>query len=621
MKKYLVKSFSFLFVLNFLFLLICSSSSFTEVSAITIKEDGSNVYCRPTTSPNNLTMKVIDNLGFEPGSYDWHENDDWDWDTYASEYGYNIENKDYTFYLIPSGGMYHPSFEFWMPAVNLGACSGFIFNIDFTELLNPSELKISLVVNTSSDGTIGDVSKLTKNYPNVGSSGYYYDYELGDWVNTLIDSESYITLPDNYCGYVYMPLSSYPNILSSDFVQQYHMDFSIADNTECVNPVYFDDIDMVSETLEHTHVYSFDKTYSATCYSKGLDLMKCSCGQVKWNNIVNCLSHNVGEKFYCSDNLTAALCNTCDSLIYFEEECQNKLTDGASITYKYEIDEVENIYDETRIYPKGYTLKSTDIPYKFYICNGVDGWQLFRYTKDDKALYGLNPLGLTVSKDLTLYAQYNFASYDGEKYRAMMSDVSLNGGPYDETTYGKKIVYVGQSNFSLWHDMELWYAQKGFVARNNSVAGATSHNYVEFVEELVLMYKPKIVVVIVSSNDLAYHNMTEKTVMNNMIEFYNRINEVLPETQVIFVSGNPLPGRNEYFSVIKRINAKLEAFTKKYDNTYYVDIYDKTMEFVRAYPVGWETWTHLEHEHLVKLMGDEIYSVMKNVIKEKNIRF
>ena len=169
--------------------------------------------------------------------------------------------------------------------------------------------------------------------------------------------------------------------------------------------------------------------------------------------------------------------------------------------------------------------------------------------------------------------------------------------------------------------MELWYAQKGFVARNNSVAGATSHNYVEFVEELVLMYKPKIVVVIVSSNDLAYHNMTEKTVMNNMIEFYNRINEVLPETQVIFVSGNPLPGRNEYFSVIKRINAKLEAFSKKYDNTYYVDIYDKTMEYVRAYPVGWETWTHLEHEHLVELMGDEIYSVMINVIKEKNIRF
>ena len=27
--------------------------------------------------------------------------------------------------------------------------------------------------------------------------------------------------------------------------------------------------------------------------------------------------------------------------LYFEEECQNKLTDGASITYKYEIDEVE----------------------------------------------------------------------------------------------------------------------------------------------------------------------------------------------------------------------------------------------------------------------------------------
>ena len=203
----------------------------------------------------------------------------------------------------------------------------------------------------------------------------------------------------------------------------------------------------------------------------------------------------------------------------------------------------------------------------------------------------------------------------------MCSDVSLNGGPYDETTYSNQVVFVGQSNVSLWHNLENWYANYGIPVRNNSIAGATSHNYLEFIEELVLMYKPQIVVVAVSSNDLAYHNMTDKELVGNMIGFYEIINANLPDVEIIFASGNPLPGRNEYFGAIKRVNKKIESFCETKSNAHYVEIYDITMEYVKIYPQYWDTWTHLDQSVLAKLFGTEVYKILNSIVEEKNIIF
>ena len=625
MRKQITKIILIANLLLFTGVALCDSSNKQVSVKANIDEEIEMVYSTPTTSPKNKMFVTDKNLSFAVGSYDWHENDDWDWDTCASEYGFiNKPNNDRTFYLMPAGGTYHPSFEFWVSSCPINNNSGFIIDVDFSDFLDSKDIKLSLEVRTSQFGFESLISNLTTNSPTIGASCYYYDYAQGLWIETIVDNEGYVALPDGYKGDVYIPINCYANISSNNvgiedcYLQMYHLDFSISNNVESFSKAYFDEIRMVREDSVHEHNYKTIKTYFPTCSTIGLELEKCDCGQVKWNNFQNKKDHNVGVKYHCADNLTAALCNECKSLVYYNEKCNTVLADGVEITYEYMHDDVET---QTRIYPKNYILRKEDIPYNHYISKGLDSWQLFRFTKDEVGLNGKNPLGYEVIDKTTFYGQYNFSSYDGEKYRAMCSDVSLNGGPYDETTFSNQVVFVGQSNVSLWHNLENWYANYGVPVRNNSIAGATSHNYLEFIEELVLMYKPQIVVVAVSSNDLAYHNMTDKELVGNMIEFYEIINANLPDVEIIFASGNPLPGRNEYFGAIKRVNKKIESFCETKSNAHYVEIYDITMEYVKIYPQYWDTWTHLEQSILAKLFGTEVYKVLNSIVEEKNITF
>lgn len=614
---------SVLIVLSLAFVVINMINKLNDVNAVTSNtQNNVNVYASPTTNPFGNKIDVIKNINFTNGTYDWIENDDWDWDTLALSY-HPTNEANPKMEIIPIGANNHSSFEFWVPFTSLANVKGFMFYVDYSNLIDSSNIRMYFRFSTSTGTPTGNIGELTIRYLNAGVDCYYYDYLQGDWKITKTESDSFFPLPDSYKGFVYIPITNYNDVHTNGvgnsnlFIQLYHFDMSASNNVECAAPIYLDEVQLVNESTSHSHEFAFNAKINPTCLQNGLDLYKCSCGQVKWENVVDKSAHSVGEKHYCSDSLSTAICKTCNSLVYYEEESSLRWDNGVKVTYHYNHKDIDSVTYE---YPKGYKLNKNDVPWKFQIKEGNNQWQFFRFTEDVAGLYGQNPIGLELSEDTELYAQYNNC-HAVQKFRAMISIVSFNGGPYDEQTYKEQVIFVGQSNFSLWHQMESWYANKGVPVRNNSIAGATSHQYVEFVEETVLMYNPKIVVCIVSSNDLAYHQMSEKTVMNNMITFYEKINEHLPNTEVIFVSGNPLPGRNEYFKVIDRINTKLENFCNSKDNLHYVDIYDITMGYVLQYPVGWDTWTHLEHSRLEYVMGDKIYEVMKEVIDNKGISF
>ena len=618
-----VKIFIQIVILLLSVCLINTNNDFNEVNAITL-DNISNIYAAPITSPNGKTIEAVINyygrtntVDFTEGSHDWIENDDWDWDTMALDY-YHTNEENPKLAIIGPGAKNHASFEVWVPAVSLDGVSGIMFYLDYSNVIDGTNATTYLRFRTPKTNITGNISELDDQYLNANADCYYYDYEKGEWVLSKTLENSFIPLPDYYRGYVYVPFTAYTGITNSMFLQMYHIDMSVGENIDSVSPIYLDDIQVVKEVESHTHEYAYQGSIDATCAHNGIDVLSCECGQVKWDNITIKTAHNHGEKHYCSNGLASALCNDCNNLVYFKENVDLRWEEAVSITYNYNYEGYEpKIYE----YPKGYVLTQNDVPWVNNIVEGYAESQFFRYTTDEIGLYGKDPIGLVVSENLELYAQYNNYSFSEQKLRAMASVVSFNGGRYDEVSASNSVIFVGQSNFSLWHGMESWYANRGVPVRNNSIAGATSHVYVEYVEELVLMYKPKVVVCIVSSNDLAYHQMSEKTVMNNMKEFYNKVNENIPDSHVIFVSGNPLPGRNEYFQVIERINNKLETFCNSKSNAYFVDIYDINMGYVLQYPVGWDTWTHLHQPELEHVMGDMIYATLKNVLNDNNIIF
>lgn len=88
MKKVISKILAVVFSSILLITCLCNmpntKSLVAEQYSIMGNED--EIYAKPTTSPNGKRFSIVNSLSFENGSYTWIENDDWDWDTYASQY-------------------------------------------------------------------------------------------------------------------------------------------------------------------------------------------------------------------------------------------------------------------------------------------------------------------------------------------------------------------------------------------------------------------------------------------------------------------------------------------------------------------------------------------------------
>ena len=512
-------------ILSFLLALTVLVPSFTglggvqKAHAVTDNAPQRNerlIYAAPGTLPDGSLKSTVTVQDYGTAARDHIENDDWDWDTMASRYQVIERNGDPAMHLWPVGG-FASSLEQWHWAADITGAQGVMMFLDFTNLVDSTGLYLGVRIDTSPDGRQGNVSLLDTTYlaPNVDCA--YYDFITGEWVTVTSNADCRVPLPDGFAGYVYLPSAAFPainnnGVFGSVYFQMYHLDFTVGTVGQNVTPIIIDTLEIVKSAGAHTHDYRTAATVAPTCTEQGMTVLQCGCGQVKWQDVQAPTDHDPGTAHKVSQGVTGALCADCGELVLAAGEATEQWEEAVNVTYCY-ADERLADRNVTYAYPKGYTLSVDDIPYIWQIVEDYDIDQFFRWTTDDKNIDGCDPLGMTATEDVTLYAHYNTCAYNDQKYRAMMSDVSFNGGPYNTAKHEGKMIFIGASNFSLWGGMEQWYQAQGVPVLNNSIAGCTNYNVEEFLDELILMYKPAIVVSGITFNDFNYHAMTEKLVM------------------------------------------------------------------------------------------------------------
>lgn len=168
---------------------------------------------------------------------------------------------------------------------------------------------------------------------------------------------------------------------------------------------------------------------------------------------------------------------------------------------------------------------------------------------------------------------------------------------------------MGNSNMALYHSMEAAFNGAGMKIYNNSIAGSTSYDMIEYFTSCVLTYKPQIIIVNVTTNDMAYYNMSERQITDNMKTLYEMMRTHLPECRMFITSGNPLPARTEFSDCIMRVNAAMKKYCDEQDMLEYLDGYDKVDAYAKKYPSGWDTWTHMNQSALSDVFSDIIRDV------------
>ncbi|MES2458300.1 MAG: GDSL-type esterase/lipase family protein [Bacteroidota bacterium] len=162
------------------------------------------------------------------------------------------------------------------------------------------------------------------------------------------------------------------------------------------------------------------------------------------------------------------------------------------------------------------------------------------------------------------------------------------------------IVFTGSSSIRMWSNLETLY--KDYQVINRGFGGSVLPNVNDYVNELIINYKPRQVVIYCGDNDIAAGASAEKT-LENFTTLFNNIRKGLPKTNIAFISMKLSPSRAKFVPEVIKANELIKDFIAKQKNAAFIDIASKMLDskgemrpelfqndMLHMKPAGYEIW-------------------------------
>lgn len=137
------------------------------------------------------------------------------------------------------------------------------------------------------------------------------------------------------------------------------------------------------------------------------------------------------------------------------------------------------------------------------------------------------------------------------------------------------ILFTGSSSFRLWHNLSEMF--RGYKVLNRGIGGAVISDIDRYVEDIIVPYHPKQIVLYIGENDIVTAPNGD-SIFVGFQKLYQHIRAVLPDVPVVYVSIKPSPSREKYLSIATRANTLISEFLKSATQTVYVDIYSPMLD-------------------------------------------
>lgn len=137
------------------------------------------------------------------------------------------------------------------------------------------------------------------------------------------------------------------------------------------------------------------------------------------------------------------------------------------------------------------------------------------------------------------------------------------------------VLFVGSSSIRLWGDVETAFESTPVIKRG--FGGSRMLDCTRYVAQLVLPYRPRLVVVYAGDNDLA-EGRTPEEVLASYVEFVERVRQALPDTRIAYLSIKPSPLRAALMPAALRTNQLIAEYSARDATLDYIDVYSKMLD-------------------------------------------
>jgi lysophospholipase L1-like esterase len=138
------------------------------------------------------------------------------------------------------------------------------------------------------------------------------------------------------------------------------------------------------------------------------------------------------------------------------------------------------------------------------------------------------------------------------------------------------VLFVGSSSIRLWDGLESAFAAEPVIIKRG-FGGSRLADCADFVDRLVLPYRPRLVVVYAGDNDLA-EGATPQEVLERFQRFVTAVHAALPDTRIAYLSIKPSPLREALLPLARDTNALVAAHVAAGRNLDYIDVFSAMLD-------------------------------------------
>lgn len=151
----------------------------------------------------------------------------------------------------------------------------------------------------------------------------------------------------------------------------------------------------------------------------------------------------------------------------------------------------------------------------------------------------------------------------------------------------KEIVFLGDSLIRDY-DLSKYFVDIKSKLFNCGISGITTDGLFNIIKQGVVRHKPKVVVILVGTNDLnELHNRRDEEVISNISKLVTQLKTVLEGVKIFLISllpcdeerqGKDIIGGGRDNSRIKEINKGLKKFENYFKDLVYVDVFSSLVD-------------------------------------------
>lgn len=162
-----------------------------------------------------------------------------------------------------------------------------------------------------------------------------------------------------------------------------------------------------------------------------------------------------------------------------------------------------------------------------------------------------------------------WASPAHERWKAELAAIAAND--QRRLPPAGSILFVGSSTIRMWQGLEQAFPEQGPVVRRG-VGGSRLQEWVEFVPDLVLPYRPRQIVLYAGENDLV-EGFGPMDLLGAFVAFVRRVRIHLPEVPIAYVSIKPSPSRMAQLEAMREANLLIQTFVLNEPNLDYIELH------------------------------------------------